>query len=112
LRAATGSPVAMVEFVELCGRGLTSPLLSDDAAETLVSDDAAGAVLGSSTVLTAGSVEQALCWLIDPLMSGSAEWTKDSRQTCWSRPAQAKRGNDSLTNLKLHYPEYAATSDD
>jgi hypothetical protein len=56
LRAATGSPVAMVEFVELCGRGLTSPLLSDDAAETLVSDDAAGAVLGSSTVLTAGSV--------------------------------------------------------
>ena len=58
LRAATGSPVALVEIVELCGRGLTVTLLSEDAAETLVSDTAAGttgAVIGSSTVLTTGA---------------------------------------------------------
>ena len=55
LRAATVSPFAVVE---LCGAGLTMTFVSDDAAETLVSDveaGTAGAVFGSSTVLKMGS---------------------------------------------------------
>jgi hypothetical protein len=56
LRAATLSPVAAGE---LCGRGLAVTWLSDDAVETLVSDDAAGtngAGFGSATVFTTGAV--------------------------------------------------------
>ena len=54
LRAATLSPVAAGEF---CGRGLAMTLLSDDAAETLVSDGPAGragTVFDSATVFTTG----------------------------------------------------------
>ena len=56
LRAATLSPVAAGEF---CGRGWAITLLSDDAVETLVSDDAAGSAgpgFGSATVFTTGAV--------------------------------------------------------
>jgi len=56
LRAATLSPVAVGEF---CGRGWAMTLLSDDAVETLVSDDAAGSAgpgFGSATVFTTGAV--------------------------------------------------------
>jgi hypothetical protein len=56
LRAATLSPVAVGEFG---GRGLAMTFVSDDAIETLFSDDAAGATgagFGSATVLTTGAV--------------------------------------------------------